>query len=78
MHDLPADWVDMMHAELDAAQPAPQQDWVEDLHRELQGVKISIGESFHTRDGDELQFPGDPTADISNRIGCRCWLTTSR
>lgn len=51
---------------------------VRDLHRELQGVKISLGEPFRTRDGDELQFPGDPTADIGNRIGCRCWVTTSR
>jgi hypothetical protein len=51
---------------------------VRDLHRELQGVKVSIGETFNTRDGDRLQYPGDPTADISNRIGCRCWVTTSR
>jgi hypothetical protein len=51
---------------------------VRDTHRELQGVKISIGESFHTKDGDSLQFPGDPAADISSRIGCRCWVTTSR
>lgn len=51
---------------------------VRDLHRELQGVKISMGESFHTRDGDSLLFPGDPAADIQNRIGCRCWITTSR
>jgi hypothetical protein len=51
---------------------------VRDTHRELEGVKISLGESFHTRDGDTLLYPGDPAADISNRIGCRCFLQTSR
>jgi hypothetical protein len=51
---------------------------VRDTHRELEGVKISLGESFHTRDGDTLLFPGDPAADIGNRIGCRCFLQTSR
>lgn len=51
---------------------------VRDLHRELQGVQVSLGEVFRTRDGDELRYPGDPTADIGNRIGCRCWVTTSR
>lgn len=51
---------------------------VRDTHRELEGVKISLGESFHTRDGDTLLYPGDPTADIGNRIGCRCWIVTSR
>jgi len=51
---------------------------VRDTHRELEGVKISLGESFHTRDGDTLLYPGDPSADISNRIGCRCRIVTSR
>jgi hypothetical protein len=51
---------------------------VRDTHRELEGVKISLGESFHTRDGDTLLYPGDPAADIGNRIGCRCFLQTSR
>lgn len=51
---------------------------VRDTHRELEGVKISLGESFHTRDGDSLLYPGDPSADISNRIGCRCKIVTSR
>jgi hypothetical protein len=51
---------------------------VRDTHRELEGVKISLAESFHTRDGDTLLYPGDPAADIGNRIGCRCWIVTSR
>ena len=51
---------------------------VRDSHRALEGVKISLGESFHTPDGDTLLYPGDPAADISNRIGCRCSLQTSR
>jgi hypothetical protein len=51
---------------------------VRQTHRDLAGVKISLNEVFKTIDGDELQFPGDPSSDITNRIGCRCWLTTAR
>lgn len=51
---------------------------VRDQHRTLGGTKISLGEKFHTVDGDELDFPGDPTADIASRINCRCYLKTSR
>jgi hypothetical protein len=51
---------------------------VRQTHRDLAGVKISLSEAFKTIDGDELQYPGDPTSDITNRIGCRCWLTTAR
>lgn len=51
---------------------------VRDQHRSLGGTKISLIEKFHTVDGDELDFPGDPAADIASRINCRCYLKTSR
>lgn len=51
---------------------------VRESHRHLHDVKISLQESFVTGDGNKMRFPGDPTAPIEDRIGCRCWLTTSR
>lgn len=51
---------------------------VRETHRALSGKKIRLTEAFVTTDGDSLRYPGDPLAEISNRIGCRCTLRTSR
>lgn len=51
---------------------------VRESHRHLHNVKISLQESFVTGDGARMMYPGDPGAPIEERIGCRCWLTTSR
>lgn len=47
-------------------------------HAALNGQRIPISSTFHTGDGTAMQYPGDPTAPIDERIGCRCVLQTSR
>lgn len=51
---------------------------VRESHRHLHNVKVSLQESFVDGDGNRMRYPGDPLAPIDTRIGCRCWLTTSR
>ena len=46
---------------------------VRDSHEELDGETILMGEYFETENGP-IRFPGDPLADISETINCRCWL----
>lgn len=42
-------------------------------HVALDGVKINAGDVFHDpRNGDQLQFPGDPKASAASTINCRC------
>jgi hypothetical protein len=42
-------------------------------HWSLDGVKINAGDVFHDpRNGDQLEFPGDPRAKAESVINCRC------
>ena len=42
-------------------------------HVELNGVRIDSGDHFtDIRNGDRLQFPGDPNASAASTINCRC------
>lgn len=55
-----------------------QDNRVRETHRELEGQKRLIGQEFTSPSGARLQYPGDPTAPIGERIFCRCWLETAR
>lgn len=42
-------------------------------HWTLDGTKIDEGDFFHdSRNGDQLQFPGDPKASAASTVNCRC------
>lgn len=42
-------------------------------HWNLDGIKINAGDFFHDpRNGDQLQFPGDPRGKAESVINCRC------
>ncbi len=50
---------------------AVQDDRTRDAHAEADGQIVGIDESFIV-DGEELQYPGDPSGDAGNVINCRC------
>lgn len=44
-------------------------------HRDLNGVVVDSGDEFvDPRNGDRLQFPGDPKASAASVINCRCMV----
>ncbi len=47
-----------------------------DSHRTMNGQTRLMGESFETRDGVRLMFPGDPGAPLAEIIQCRCSVST--
>lgn len=59
-----------------------EQEWLATLdertrytHRELDGQHVPVGEKFKVpSSGNELEFPGDPTAHPSEVWNCRCTL----
>lgn len=46
-----------------------------DSHHNLDGVKRGWGQTWPGRDGP-IRYPGDPEAPASERVQCRCLLTT--
>lgn len=47
-----------------------------DSHAEMDGQLVGLEEPFVTPDGDQLMYPGDPSAPAKERINCRCTVTT--
>lgn len=45
-----------------------------DTHAELDGTIVDVDEPFVTTAGNEIMYPGDPTADASEVYNCRCTL----
>jgi hypothetical protein len=47
---------------------------VRELHRKLHGQPVKSGQAFWRwpLTGEEIRYPGDPTAPLSERINCRC------
>ena len=43
-------------------------------HKALDGVVMPAGEPFHTIWGNDLMFPGDPSAPAREVINCHCVL----
>lgn len=57
-----------------------EQEWLATLdgrtrheHRQLDGQRVKVGEPFHI-DGEEIKFPGDPSAPGYLIWNCRCTL----
>jgi uncharacterized protein with gpF-like domain len=48
-----------------------------DSHSEMDGQTVGFDEPFVSGDGNELMYPGDPSAPASDRINCRCTVTMS-
>lgn len=46
-----------------------------DSHHDMDGQQVGVDEPFVTPDGEELQYPGDPSASAAERIRCRCVVT---
>lgn len=46
-----------------------------DSHWDMDGQTVGLDEPFVTPDGDELMYPGDPSAPAKERINCRCEVT---
>lgn len=49
-------------------------DRTRDTHADLDGQIVDVDEPFVTSDGNEIMFPGDPSADPSEVYNCRCTL----
>lgn len=47
-----------------------------DAHDVMQGQEVGLNEPFVDGEGNQLMFPGDPSAPPSTTIQCRCVLTT--
>ena len=47
-------------------------DKVRDTHKALDGNVVSLNEDFVSPSGETLNFPGDPSADPSEIVNCRC------
>lgn len=45
-------------------------------HYDMDGQTVGLDEPFVTPDGEELMYPGDPSASAAERINCRCSVTT--
>jgi hypothetical protein len=50
---------------------ATKDDRTREWHREADGETVLLDQTF-TVGGEELDYPGDPTASPANRINCRC------
>lgn len=50
---------------------------VRDSHVVMDGQTVAMGEKFVSGDGNELEFPGDPSAPPEEVINCRCWREPS-
>lgn len=52
---------------------ATSDDKTRESHRQLDGEVVSIGEKFVSPvTGEKLEFPGDPSAEPSEIVNCRC------
>jgi len=61
-------WVSVVDNRTRGAKPSEHAN-----HIELNGVTIDSGDEFtDVRNGDRLQFPGDPKASAASTINCRC------
>ena len=49
-------------------------DRTRDTHAELDGQTVDVDEPFVTSEGNEIMYPGDPSADPSEVWNCRCTL----
>lgn len=47
---------------------------VRDTHKSLNGESVGLRERFISPSGASLRFPADPSAPVSERANCRCWL----
>jgi SPP1 gp7 family putative phage head morphogenesis protein len=47
---------------------------VRDTHQKLDGNVVGVKEMFLSESGETLRFPGDPNADLSEIVNCRCTL----
>jgi hypothetical protein len=45
-------------------------------HEAMNGQKRGLGEAFESGDGASLKYPGDPDADPSETLNCRCVVST--
>lgn len=43
-------------------------------HRDLHGVRVDVNEPWVTEYGDEIMYPGDPSADAGEVYNCRCTM----
>jgi hypothetical protein len=51
---------------------------VRSTHRPMQGQRVSLGEKFTTGAGVKIDYPGDPTVNGNEWLGCRCWIKIDR
>jgi hypothetical protein len=49
---------------------------VRDAHNGMNGQKRLVGETFLSDSGNEILYPGDPSAPASETIQCRCAIAT--
>lgn len=57
---------------------ATKDDKTRETHQDLDGTVVPMDDSFISSDGSKLDFPGDPEADPSEIINCRCTLISAR
>lgn len=55
----------------------PRDKKARESHTPMDGQTVAMGEKFITGDGNELEYPGDPSADPAETIFCRCWREPS-
>jgi len=46
-----------------------------DAHASMRNQKVGLDETFSDGDGNQLRYPGDPSAPIETTAQCRCVLT---
>lgn len=54
---------------------ATQDSRTRDSHLAMDGQVVGMDEPFVTPSGEELMYPGDPSASAKERINCRCTVT---